>query len=449
MTRFFSLLLYFLPVIYLFIVFFSFVSGRIHSAYDEWRILELFLLFLSFVCYGALQKRTFFISHKFLIVAAVFFVMTSVSMLQAQDVRLAMLDFLLITSLVCYIYISFDLSRSMTGTSVDMPAAVISLFPVYTVLWFWVGYTLHGLSDLTTAWHGLFTNIRCYNDTLLPCLFLLWYRPSFLKVRRALVVLVSSMYLLTLWIDAARAVWLSLVFGLLVAALLKKDSRNILLPLVSIAISFVLYQLLLFFEPKTVTYTVARYSSSGRWVMWLGSWQAWLDNLVFGIGGANFVLIDHEINPQGLGHPHNLIVQLVLEWGGAGVLAVVLMLRWCWRYLKPNYTKVPTMLLAGLFAIMLNVLLSGAYIYPESQVAMLFFLMVSFFKTPTQTSQNKLINSGVRISLNPALVGSIAVLLIAVLALDGFDDYVKDYEQRSYGPRFWLNAYSITPELAN
>ena len=59
--------------------------------------------------------------------------------------------------------------------------------------------------------------------------------------------------------------------------------------------------------------------SSGRLVIWRGTWQAIRHRPLFGYGEGQFLWVVPESN--GFSHPHNVVLQLLLQWGFVGTLA--------------------------------------------------------------------------------------------------------------------------------
>jgi O-antigen ligase len=65
--------------------------------------------------------------------------------------------------------------------------------------------------------------------------------------------------------------------------------------------------------------------SSGRLEMWTGAWDAFLERPFFGYGEGQFGFVV----PQATGiylHPHNIVLQLLIQWGAVGTLIVAILL---------------------------------------------------------------------------------------------------------------------------
>ncbi|MBC7750139.1 MAG: O-antigen ligase family protein, partial [Candidatus Saccharibacteria bacterium] len=192
----------------------------------------------------------------------------------------------------------------------------------------------HTISDKAGHdWHQSFANIRMLDDALLPCIFLLWQRPAWLskdyfrhsildKSITASIYLISTSYVLILWYDGARAVLISILAGLLFIAVNRRDFwSKLCLPLATLLSASIVFLILKHFVvPDFSANSVLRTGSSGRDDLWIKTFQLWQENPIFGIGGNNFV----TSNPWLLNaHPHNMPLQLLCEWGVAGLLTLL------------------------------------------------------------------------------------------------------------------------------
>ena len=297
--------------------------------------------------------------------------------------------------------------------------------------------------------------IRPFLDkTFLPLIFLLWYQPSFLKRISKTTTLIASFFLLTLWLDAARANWLGISVGLSAIVLFyPKGYQKILKPLISILISFILYRIIQCFDTSAAQYTVLREEDGTRWRMWLNAWHHWLANPLMGLGGGNFVFAK-EINPLKIGHPHNLIVQLVVEWGVTGLLIsflIVYIVRWIFN----KRSQLPAILFAGIITLLVNMLLSGAHVYPVSQMTMLIYFC--FVMSNIQINLNSrsiyflTINKFNDVKEIKILKWGLGFILIILFIIsDSFFQYGNDKgmvnSSPSLGPRFWSNAHLVNME---
>lgn len=451
-----------LPVICLAIIFLGISFSSSYESYDSWRILQLSVIGISLLfsagltgcSFGGFAKGNFllsaaYIKSKTLLLVFLLLLLTATSIFVSEHTYFALLDALFYLLLITYMYLLVKVFSEANSGLVKQLLAVTAILPFYVIIWFVIGYVLYWWHDIPLVWHGLFTNIRYYDDTLLPCLFLLWYQPGFLRHRHKLVVFIASFYLLTLWVDAARAVWLSILVGLVLSIVLNpKAFKKLKVVFASLLLSIVLYTPILMINTlvssnvSDLGYHVLRAGSSGRLDMWLASVDVWRQHWLFGIGGANFVFLEREVNSQNLGHIHNLALQLVLEWGLLGLCVLLLAVHLFYRLIKLHASTLPVVLLAGMVAIVFNTLLSGMHIYPSSQMAMVFFLayILSLINKKTQL---KLDNSNRVLALTHLATMCFVFCLVCLLSLVLPSRQGLQPLEQSHGPRFWSNSYSV------
>lgn len=438
------------------------------AIYDYWRILEIVVMTFSFIIGYFFINETIVIRRSQLIGFVVLLTLAILNIIHAKDYLMAMIDGCQILMLICYGFILTQLKKYIATRPLENAIAIMVLTPLYVVFWVFLGYYLLVEQDIPLDWHGLFPNIRMYDDALLPCIWLLWYSPGFLKKYNKTLIIISSLYLLTLWLDAARANWLSIVIGLMIIGITYRPNyHQIFKPIISIVLSLIWYAIFLLFQTFVINgtavnnnalnsiiasnYTVIRGDDFARWKMWIGSFYTWLDNPILGIGGGNFILQDNTVSLN-FGHPHNLFVQLVVEWGIVGITLVLMILLMFYQLIR-NRHKVSPILFGGCFALLFNALLSGAFVYPISQILTVFFFSFVFSKINLTQSDiesfsnrftiNKADNQQVY-SINPALIGILAsCLIIIVITYDiNINGLTINAEKMSTGPRFWINAYS-------
>lgn len=465
-----------IPVVYLFFVFIGESIGWSTYSYDSWRVEQLILMGISFVIYTLvihLSPSKLALMHKILpntglwikqVSIVICLVLIAASVYAATSSMLALMDLYLTFGVFLYLYIFYQcllmiqytepkiisnnrkfLSIQPSKQWIDNSMAVIALLPLYISFWCVFGHYLYITADIPLAWHGAFINIRHYDDTLLPCLFLLWHRPGFLKRKPLLVFFCASFYLLTLWIDAARAAWLSIFFGLLFCLCYgNRFYKNLLLPALSILASLAMYACVLALLPKTAEYTVMRSTSSGRLDMWMASIDLWLQNFFLGIGGANFVFYE-KVNHLSLGNVHNVVLQFLMEWGLVGLVFLMGVMYYYIKCILLAKNKIPTLLFAGAVAQIVNMLFSASYVYPQSQVALaLYFAYVLTFalKSNNISYESHLTRSKQKYNINVFVVILMctAIIFIAFASIQIYGVIPLDTHP---GLRFWVNAKAI------
>ncbi len=451
LTKKIAIILWMLPVLFVMSSFLG-LQFSIHwgaTNYDSWRLQQLAILTIIIITYTICWPISFIKTSQKQVVGLIsFFILTSLSVYEALDNQLALLDLCWMIALTTVCYILSDLQRIINKHNIERLLAIMSLSPLWIVLWLFIGYGLYISQQLPLAWHGLFSNIRYFDDALLPCIFLLWYQPSFLRRYTITVIGISSCYLLTLWLDASRANWLAILIGIFSSVLIYRGGYKVIkVPILSILFSFILYQMILHIQPTSIVTTVIRNDTNVRKTMWLGSLDTWMQAPITGIGGANFINLNNQINLESVGHPHNLFIQLLVEWGISGVIVIFLILLGYYKLFKVHQ-QIPLILFAGTIALLINSLLSGAAIYPVSQMDMLLF--ISFvsrycFDSNIITSYPKKFYR-----FYPNWLGCFFILIMLIMLKDSILQYGNTIESTnsSLGPRFWSNAkvLNLTPK---
>lgn len=69
--------------------------------------------------------------------------------------------------------------------------------------------------------------------------------------------------------------------------------------------------------------------STGRLGLWMGTLRTFASKPVFGFGEGQFIHIVPEAQSM-YHHPHNLILQFLVQWGAVGALCAMALLIWAW-----------------------------------------------------------------------------------------------------------------------
>lgn len=267
----------------------------------------------------------------------------------------------------------------------DRTAVILALAPVLNVWLMVLSTTDLFLNGTWNDWQLVFSTIREFDDALLPCLFLLWHRPGGLARARmtALVWVLSTLFLLALWQDGARSVLLSATSALLLVALLRRDAALLRLPVSSLAVAgAAFYGMRWLFDSDQSTRTVFRLTTSYRSNLWSDLADSWARSPWVGIGGDQFGRHAGAVVAM---HPHNIALQWIGEYGLFGVGAVVLVGLLLYRLVR-GHRWIPPFCLAGLLACVMNSLLSGAFVYPLSQLLIMWmagWALACYWKRPT------------------------------------------------------------------
>ena len=352
----------------------------VKDAYDGWRIFQIIVLMIL-GCYAVFTRVNNTVlspqtSKTLTMTLLVIFGLVVATISQSEHSARAAADAALYALLAMSIWSQADLFRKNQAAAAHI-AALLALLPLFVV---WILFTsLYLAIDGKTLndWHQSFANIRMLDDALLPCLFLLWQRPAWLQKNTSqnpfistgitsAIYVISTAYFLILWYDGARAVLISIIVGLGFVAIFRRDYRpNLRLPLLTLLGAGLLFLTLKhIISPNFLANPILRSGSSGRDDLWLKTLQLWYEHPILGVGGNNFV----TSNPWLLnGHPHNLPLQWISEWGIAGLLTMLLLIPLGFIFFR-HRRILPAFALGAVVAVGVDALFSGVLVYPLSQM---------------------------------------------------------------------------------
>lgn len=289
-------------------------------------------------------------------------------------------------------------------------------------------------------WYPLSWNIRVYDSYFLSIsIFATWF---YIRNERY-----KSLYLLFLFLaffaillDAGRSVTLAYTTFIAIVTIYHKPTR---LPLLGIYIASWLAYL-------TITYmasfganglAIVRESSSGRIDLWVNGLQCWVTRPILGCGFYQL-----EQYPQLSAHPHNIFIQVLTETGLIGFAFLAFIVFKVARHISWSF-KENYFVLAGLLAVSIDMSLSGVYIYPITQM-MLLWLFVFLFKNPVfahasyfRSSTNlMMLDNRVSTKYLPILLISILVMIFGYLFIN---TSIFMEGMPSTPPRFWGYGYHL------
>ncbi|WP_228254946.1 O-antigen ligase family protein [Aquirhabdus parva] len=390
-----------------FLAFSGLSSSWVQVPYDEWRLTQVVILLLlsGFALFSTLPKKSILTpqTHRLLSIGILMtFALIIMTVSQAQYPERALADAALYTLLLAGIWAQAMLMKRAPALAPQI-AATLALLPLLTVIFLPISIITAVFTHLESVWHQSFSNIRMLDDALLPCLFLLWQRPAWLayqptKTHFFNVALtfalsaISILYLIAFWMDGARAGLLTIIMGLGLIGLLRRDQWSSLrLPLFTLVASGLIYALLVRLLPADFAVSVMRTDSSQRTLLWQKALDLWQAHPVLGAGGDHFALAKPWLLNA---HPHNLLLQWISEWGFAGLLTLVLFLPIMLNILRHRQT-LPAFALAAVAAVCIDAMVSGVLVYPLSQmlglwsVAWLISLLPNTHQTSTASNSDK------------------------------------------------------------
>lgn len=370
---------------YLIIIFYIWVFGGIHLnlkniIYDEWRVLSLILLLvfsIVSIVYINLEKNKSLLiafNHKVILFLSVFtFVFLFYNLHNYFYLSFSLVDFSLYVLLALGCVGLYHLHINMLDKNEDELRRlylIISFSPILVVIYFVLSLIQFWFSYSIFDWKIQFSNIRMYDSVILIFIFLLLNFRQFLNnyALKFLSVFLLFCYILSLFFDNARSAILSLLIGLGAIFFLYRDIRRIIiLPIILTIMSGFIYWFYQIFYPVS---TMIRVTSSGRSTLWSYAWEKWLQYPIVGMGGASFGLDQKNFSSRSA---HNVVIQLVGEWGVIGYIYLGIIGVFIGFILKYR-NNIPPFLLAGTIAIMVDSMFSAILIYP-----LLMFVCANFF----------------------------------------------------------------------
>lgn len=455
-------LLYSIPL-FAFIAFSSLSAYWVQAPYDGWRIYELIIL-MAFGAYLICTKKTnasFFSAKTNKVMAIILIVMASLvacSSYYAQYSQRAIADAALYFLLASGIYAQAVLFRKNPSVAPKI-AAWLAILPMLTLIFLPITIydRLHGFES---DWYQSFSNYRMLDDALLPCIFLLWLRPAWLSSNQQknkkcafFIYLVSTIYLLSFWLNGARAALIAIAISLLIVIVLKPSEwRSFKLPITTLVVSGLSFYIFSQILATSIGSTLIRTDSSERLEIAKKSLNLWLQHPVLGVGGDHF-LISNPYMKQG--HPHNIPLQWIAEWGIAGFLTLFLLIPFIYLVFK-HKNNLNKFLIAACLAVIINSLLSGSMIYPVSQIigtwCLAWLIALLPLHKPTLISSSVI---GQLIIPKPQTLFKLFSIaaIFSILYVHGMDILCMQCESidNVNAPRFWGagRALHLTPKVIN
>lgn len=424
-----------------------FVNFIVVPGHDRQRLVEFSLLLTAgtaivllklarfdALCIGAVNKPV-----------AVVFVLGVLSSISAYNVNVAACELSILFLLyMLSIAVATELSsHGLTGLkfilrSVGVAAALYTVIFAVTYLG---SFSLHlplNVSDFTFG----FNNIRFFNHTqtsTLPLLLLLCCLTSRPSKFRWLWLAVTTYWWLALYATSARGTLVGMAAGCVVAVMVARKRavpylRQVALTSVLAIIAY--YVLLVAIPPmfgidgmNAFSDTINRTASdpvSSRTYLWQRAISLIVQHPWLGAGPMHFA---HHAGDMHLGaHPHDWLMQIGAEWGLPALLCLLIAIGLGLRALvrtglrvPPNDTDNQTIfaaLLVGAVAILVDGLVSGIFVMPQSQLGVALYLgcALGWQRHLTPAVPQKVQHRAVRLLMKAAVVAAMVALITAVWA---------------------------------
>lgn len=374
------------------------------NAYDEKRIFQiaaLILIGISTVLIPSIRNRSYATvrtAPKTLkVLISVFFILGILSVTVSNSPRHAFLDITLFALLFLMAsYISSVVFRHPKKSSEWLMTAFIFAIALhFSVFVHQFILVLKGV--IPFSFYTLFTgfvNPRFENQwegMILPIILgtAIFYRNQSRKTFYFLLFLGGFIWM-NIMFSTGRGVILATLMGVVFTGLIFKAHRTIWwrINFIALVMGLTLYGLaIMTIYLTTDTFTaeiqeLADSSSSGRLSLWASALQLVSYNPFIGIGPMQFALFENNIVIAA--HPHNIILQLLAEWGLIATLlilgvAIYSFTKWChFSRQKTNKNPESTILYTALTTAFIvgNIhgLLSGVWIMPLSQLTLIIII---------------------------------------------------------------------------
>ena len=411
-----------LIALYFLLFFLGFTTGLSYSTYNEFRVYETIIL-LVFGFYAFFAKQL---------------VVTRVEMLFLSLLALGSFfwqqPIFIITELLLYylLYKSFGVlnyNSAVTKIVVLFTFILFLLFPLSIFEYIQTG-------SYKAIWYPLPLNIRAYDSYFLIVSIFATHLYLTEKKWKSNYLILLFLAFLAILLDAGRSATLAYTTFVLLIIIFSKTRR---LPLIfTYVVSWLAYIILAYtasLGPSRLR--IARESSSGRIDLWLNALQCWSQHPVVGCGFYQL-----EEFPRLPAHPHNIFIQVLTETGIIGFSFLALIIFTIAKKLNWNFKK-NYFVISALLAVGIDLSLSGIYIYPVTQMALL-WLFVFLLKNPEFSHAKHFISEKVVSSQLHRTASSLLFMIIVVwftyIALQAFS---FDSDTSLSPPRFWVYGYRL------
>jgi len=435
----------------------------VDNFYDQKRLIQLavfFLLMATLFFSGAPSSflQVLFIDKRLLLFVCLFFAVGFISALSSSHVLISMSDVLLLLLLVSS---SVVMAVVLREDGYNLFYYIIFFGFLCILLKFILGLInavgVGDTLDATLLLTGV-KNINFYCQVIglfLPWLFLAAIYVKELRYK-VLFFVCSVCCLLILLVADNRGVLLSILIVSMVFIVIDRPMgmKFLLTLLITIFLASIIYFGILWLTNdlglmNSQLENIA--SSSGRKELWLQALLVWIKQPLLGLGPYGFALLP---NAHSLSHPHNFLLQVLVEWGLIAFLVLILLLFLIvvkgYKRIKQGVGRGDFFIVCGGLACLegfLHSMLSGVLVMPASQVFMVVCL-AAFLSG--ETAKDKILFSSNEVPqlynyfvLPSLFFGLIFYTLIILYVKAGSDDSCL----KNIGPRLWVEGGRVPCDL--
>ncbi len=398
--------LFYLPFIVILLIWS--LSPNIHfldefNRYDEKRLFQIFIIVLIGICTLLLGEvrnalyttlRTIPTASRWAI--SIFFLIGILSAIFSESPRHSFLEIsLLLLLFLSSLYIASVVIKCPITASEWLMAAFVFAVSLHFA-GFFSQFIMMLKGALEPSFAGLFRgfiNPRFGNQwqgMVLPIIIgtAIYYQKYSVKIFFITLFLAAFLWMNILF-SSGRGVVLATILGVFLTGILFKSHRKVWwkLNLSVLASGIMLYAFVIFIiYLSTDTFILANQhlidsSSSGRFSLWLSALQLTYLNPWIGMGPMQFAQLDQN---EIAAHPHNIVLQLLAEWGViATLLAVAITLYGFIKWVRfgtaqisthPKSTILYSALTSAFITANVHALVSGVWVMPLSQLTLIIII---------------------------------------------------------------------------
>ena len=447
--------------------------------YDEKRVLQVFLLVnVSLFVVLSYEFRNYIISFILqlpllsIFLIFIFFIFGIISSSFARFPSIAYLEvsqyFLFFLLILC---IAFYLDNFLNSKKIIIGAFVVAAI-LYLIAF--LAALIAGIHVYSIDFSGLapgFSNRRFLNQfqsISFPMLLLAPFVINKTKWQYFLLTSLAAFWVMLMLTTAGRGVIIATLISTLAVGFIFPEKRKEwwVHALFVIFLGIVFFVLFKFLNSgfKILDNDVVRMTSSGRLKIWLEAISMGMQNPILGMGPMHFAFIPHNLK---VAHPHNIIFQLISEWGIPATLSLFSLIlygffKWASKFSKTKKNTLLIMALSSSFlASVIHGQVSGVFVMPLSQLGFILICgwMLNIYlgeKNISGSIETKyrqkidLYHSLLKIFCIIALAGLLNTVVPQLIQINNKDNIENIYLNGNYparsSPRFWVETFIKAPK---
>jgi len=311
------------------------------------------------------------------------------------------------------------------------------------------GIEFHGKEVLYFDHKRFFNHTQTWTLPLLVGLTAFYKRKEHEKLQSILLIVLASFWWMLIFASGGRGSMLSLILSLGILTMIWGKDLIPFLKFGSISLVLGALNYLIIFRwipSSNADLPLLRSSDSGRLDMWQRALESWLQNPLFGIGPMHYSKLE---SAPTFAHPHNFYIQFLTEWGLIAFIALAFLIGFLVKNVIDNYPdknqKFQSRFLYisvswSLSAALIHAFFSGVFHTPLSQIW--FVLLISWL-----IGFNRKKSSGTQFNTVRRYASFTYVVLILIVSsivyddvltiYQGYEEYISNYPESKFYPRFW------------